>query len=81
MLQASGLILTCPSCLQEGHAQLDTDNDRDAAEWKIDCHCRERRKRSGTRVSLINNSPDYAVTVVNILVPAVTFLKALTSQL
>ena len=43
VLQATGLILTCPICAQEGHAQLDTDNTRDATEWKIDCACRERR--------------------------------------
>jgi hypothetical protein len=43
VLQASALILTCPFCAQEGHAQLDTDNTRDATEWKIDCSCRERR--------------------------------------
>jgi hypothetical protein len=43
MLQAAGLILTCPSCADDGSPQLETDNSPTAREWKIDCGCRERR--------------------------------------
>lgn len=50
VLQATGLILTCPQCASEGFPQLETDNSPTAEEWKIDCQCRERRfLKSDTR--------------------------------
>lgn len=43
VLQATGLILTCPQCASEGFPALETDNQPSQPEWKIDCQCRERR--------------------------------------
>ena len=43
LVQATGLVIICPTCLREGFGQLDTNNDPRAEEWRIDCRCRERR--------------------------------------
>ncbi len=43
IIHATGLTLICTRCLADGFRGLDTDNDPNAAEFKIDCQCRERR--------------------------------------
>jgi hypothetical protein len=43
LVKATGLVIVCPHCTAEGDPFVDTDNDPQAAEWRIDCGCRERR--------------------------------------
>lgn len=43
VLQAAGLILTCPRCAADGFPRLKTDNDPKDLTWTIDCRCRQRR--------------------------------------
>jgi hypothetical protein len=43
LVKATGLVIVCPRCTAAGDPFVDTDNDPNALEWKIDCNCRERR--------------------------------------
>ena len=69
LIQATGLILVCPRCLEDGDASLETDNTPGQAEFKIDCGCRERRIAARDLVVAMDADGDLAVQAEAMLAP------------
>ncbi len=69
VLSATGLILTCPQCANDGFPALDTENDPRQQEWKIDCQCRERRLARSDMRGIFDSDADLLATADQTLRP------------